>query len=253
MKVGNKLRRQQMFVENKREATKSRHEERHRRKKEEDKDPELRRQRLEKNQAITIEKKRVWDEDGDEETLGVSVDLAQAKRRRMEREEEEAERQTMLEENGGVEEDSDDADADSMLGSDDDDNEEDEGDEDEEDEERQKRIQERIRKRQERDVSAAPSVAASLAPSTTSTNMDLTPASLARKFPNLSPTSPYLRPRYSSRPRSTRLSTRKPKTLPVFSPTSSTFHDQPIAMATSTRLEKSANLHIIASSRLSWW
>lgn len=185
MKVGNKLRRQQMFVENKREATKSRHEERHRRKKEEDKDPELRRQRLEKNQAITIEKKRVWDEDGDEETLGVSVDLAQAKRRRMEREEEEAERQTMLEENGGVEEDSDDADADSMLGSDDDDNEEDEGDEDEEDEERQKRIQERIRKRQERDVSAAPSVAASLAPSTTSTNMDLTPASLARKFPNL--------------------------------------------------------------------
>jgi ribosome production factor 1 len=174
-----------MFVENKREATKSRHEERHRRKKEEDKDPELRKQRLAKNQTITIEKKRVWDEDGDEETLGVAVDLAQAKRRRMEREEEETERQAMLEENGGVEEEEDDGDADSMLGSDEDEDGDEEDDEDEDDEERQKRIQERIRKRQEREASAAPSVAASLAPSTTSTNMDLTPASLARKFPSL--------------------------------------------------------------------
>jgi ribosome production factor 1 len=171
LKTNNKLRRQQMYVEDKREATKSRHEERHRRKKEEDKDPELRRERLEKNQAITIEKKRVWDEDGDEETLGVAVDLAQAKRRRIEEEEAEASRQ----ENGVEESD----DIDSMLGSED---ENESGAESEQDSERLERIR---RKRSQRDASLAPSVAASLAPSTTSTNMDLTPASLARKFPNL--------------------------------------------------------------------
>lgn len=174
LKTNNKLRRKQMYVEDKREATKSRHEERHRRKKEEDKDPELRRERLARNQTMTIEKKRVWDEDADEETLGAAVDLAQAKRRRLEQEEAELLR---LEE--GAEEKDDDAD--SMLGSDEEEEEED-GEEDEEDSERVERIR---RKRAQRDASLAPSVAASLAPSTTSTNMELTPASLARKFPNL--------------------------------------------------------------------
>lgn len=175
LKTNNKLRRQQMYVEDKREATKSRHEERHRRKKEEDKDPELRKERLAKNQAMTIEKKRVWDEDGDEDTLGVAVDLAQAKRRRIEAEAAELLR---LEQGGDEEKDDD---ADSMLGSDEEED-NDEGDEDEEDEERVERIR---RKRAQRDASVAPSVAASVAPSTTSTNMELTPASLARKFPNL--------------------------------------------------------------------
>ncbi|KAH8909717.1 Brix-domain-containing protein [Coniochaeta sp. PMI_546] len=174
LKTNNKLRRQQMYVEDKREANKSRHEERHRRKKEEDKDPELRRERLARNQTMTIEKKRVWDEGADEDTLGAAVDLAQAKRRRLEQEQAELLR---LEE--GAEEKGDDAD--SMLGSDDEEEEED-GDEDEENSARVERIR---RKQAQRDASLAPSVAASLAPSTTSTNLELTPASLARKFPNL--------------------------------------------------------------------
>lgn len=178
LKTNNKLRRQQMYVEDKREATKSRHEERHRRKKEEDKDPELRRERLARNQTMTIEKKRVWDEDADEDTLGAAVDLAQAKRRRLE----EAAAELQRLEQGAEDAEKEDDDADSMLGSEDEEEDDNEDDDDEEDSERVKRIR---RKRAQRDASLAPSVAASLAPSTTSTNLDLTPASLARKFPNL--------------------------------------------------------------------
>lgn len=176
LKTNNKLRRQQMYVEDKRAATKSRHEERHRRKKEEDKDPELRKERLARNQTMTIEKKRVWDEDADEDTLGAVVDLAQAKRRRLEEAAAELHR---LEQGAEAAETADD-DEDSMLGSDDEESDEDE--EDRDDSERAKRIRS---SRAQRDASLAPSVAASVAPSTTSTNMDLTPASLARKFPNL--------------------------------------------------------------------
>ncbi|KAB5558207.1 anticodon-binding protein [Coniochaeta sp. 2T2.1] len=178
MKTNNKLKRQQMYIEDKMQATKDRHEERHRRKKEEDKDPELKAERLRRNQTMTIEKKRIWDEGADEDTLGAAVDLAQAKRRRLEAEAAELQR---LEQ--GAEEEERDDDGDSMLGSDE---EEDEDEDDEEDGEDSERI-ERIRRKQQakRDSSLAPSVAASLAPSTTSTNLELTPASLARKFPNL--------------------------------------------------------------------
>ncbi|KAB5570516.1 brix domain-containing protein [Coniochaeta sp. 2T2.1] len=177
MKTNNKLKRQQMYIEDKMQATKDRHEERHRRKKEEDKDPELKAERLRRNQTMTIEKKRVWDEGADEDTLGAAVDLAQAKRRRLEAEAAELQR---LEQ--GAEDEEKDDDDDSMLGSD----EEEDEDEDDEDGEDAERI-ERIRRKQQakRDNSLAPSVAASLAPSTTSTNLELTPASLARKFPNL--------------------------------------------------------------------
>ncbi|KAH7313361.1 anticodon-binding protein [Stachybotrys elegans] len=158
LKSANKLRRKELFVQHKKGKIKDRREERLRRKKEEDKNPELRAARLAKNKPLTIDQKRVWD-DVDDDSLGVRVDVEQLKRRRIE-----AEEQAALD---AVEEDDEDDDMDSMLGSD-----------DEEDEEaRQAALERQREKRAKRDNS--------IAPSTTSTNLDLTPASLALRFPSL--------------------------------------------------------------------
>ncbi|KAH8683135.1 anticodon-binding protein, partial [Tricladium varicosporioides] len=110
-----------------------------------------------KNVPHTIDKKRVWD-DVDGDGLGVSVDVEQLKRRRIE--EAEAAEQELLED----EEDSAEDDVDSMLDS---------ASENEDDDPEDKRT---LKQRQR---------AASNAPSTTSTNLDLTPSSLALKFPTL--------------------------------------------------------------------
>ena len=152
-----------MYVQNKIAANKERHEERHRRRKEEAKDPELRRERLEKNQPASIDKKRVWD-DVNDDSLGAVVDVAQLKRRRLE----EAEAAAAREADGVGEEDAEtDDDADSMLDSDDSDD-----DEVDDEKEEKKRLQRAQR---------TPSVA----PSTTSTNLDLTPDSLTEEFKHL--------------------------------------------------------------------
>ncbi|KAL2015510.1 hypothetical protein VTK56DRAFT_5348 [Thermocarpiscus australiensis] len=161
IKVSNKLKRQQLFISRKKATGKARHEERHRRRKEEAKDPELRRQRLEKNQPASIDRKRIWD-DVDDDSLGAVVDVAQLKRRRLE----EAEAAAAAEADAVVEDKQEkDDDVDSMLGSDDED------DEGEDDEERMEKIQ---RQRAQRNPSVAPS--------TTSTNLDLTPDTLAAQF-----------------------------------------------------------------------
>ncbi len=153
-KTGNKFRRQDLHVKQKKARDALRRDERFKRKREEDKDPELRKERLARNVPTTIEQKRVWDEvDGD--GLGVSVDVEQLKRRRIE--EAEAAEQEPL--NEAAEEDDD---VDSMLDSDSEDG----------DEEKEKAVKPRPR-------------ASSNAPSTTSTNLDLTPTSLALKFPTL--------------------------------------------------------------------
>ena len=156
LKTSNKLRRKQLYVEQKKVTGKARHEERHRRRRDEAKDPELRRERLEKNQPASIDKKRIWD-DVDDDSLGAVVDVAQLKRRRLE-----AAEAAAAGEGDDAEKDDD---VDSMLGSDD----EEEGNEDKD--ERKERIQ---RKRAQR--------APSIAPSTTSTNLDLTPDALAAQF-----------------------------------------------------------------------
>jgi len=163
-KTSNKLRRKDLYVQNKKAANKERHEERHRRRREENKDPKLREERLANNKTITIEKKRIWDE-GDDDSLGAQVDLAALKRRRLEEAEAAEEAGEDMEED-----DEEDEDLDSMLGSDE--------EEDEDDEDKKDKAQ---RKRAQRQPSAVPS----LAPSTTSTNLDLTPDSLARQFTNL--------------------------------------------------------------------
>jgi ribosome production factor 1 len=114
---------------------------------------------LARNVPHTIDKKRVWD-DVDGDGLNVSVDVEQLKKRRIE------EAEAALEEPLEGEESPED-DVDSMLDSD---------SEEEEDSENPKTSRQRPR---------AASNAPSLAPSTTSTNLDLTPTSLALKFPTL--------------------------------------------------------------------
>ena len=155
-KTGNKLKRQDLHVKQKRARDSIRRDERFGRKREEDRDPRLRAERLARNVPTTIDKKRVWDEvDGD--GLNVSVDVEQLKRRRTEaaqRLEEES-----LQDSPG------DDDQDSMLDSD-------------EDSENYGIVESSSSsKRRQR--------ASSNAPSTTSTNLDLTPDPLALKFPTL--------------------------------------------------------------------
>ncbi|TDZ18434.1 Ribosome production factor 1 [Colletotrichum orbiculare MAFF 240422] len=176
-KTSNKLKRKELYVLQKKDKDKAQRELRFRRKKEEDKNPELKVQRLAKNKPKTLDSKRVWD-DVDDDSLGMQVDVEQLKRRRIE--EEEAAQNALLDQEIDAEEDEgnddDDDDADSMLASDDDDdNEEDEETAAAKRAERERKREEKRRAR--RDDSAAPS--------TTSTNLDLTPSSLALKFPAL--------------------------------------------------------------------
>ena len=155
-KSGNKLKRQDLHVKQKKARDSLRRDERFRRKREEDRDPKLRAERLARNVPITIDKKRVWDEvDGD--GLDVSVDVEQLKRRRIETAE--AAEQEALQADSPNDDDQD-----SMLDS----------IESSEDEGKEELSSSKRRQR-----------AASNAPSTTSTNLDLTPDSLALKFPTL--------------------------------------------------------------------
>ncbi|KAM0514979.1 hypothetical protein ACHAPE_006301 [Trichoderma viride] len=164
LKIANKQKRKELFVAHKRSSGKERHEERHRRRKEESRNPELREARLAKNVPRTLEHKRVWD-DVDDDSLGRVVDLEQLKRRRLEQAE--AEERTAIEATEKMDEDEDDGDNDSMLDS----------DEEEDEEAREARLERQREKRAQR--------VPSIAPSTTSTNLDLTPTSLALKFPSL--------------------------------------------------------------------
>ncbi|KIM94919.1 hypothetical protein OIDMADRAFT_184034 [Oidiodendron maius Zn] len=156
-RTDNKLKRQELHVRQKKARDNLRRDERFRRKREEDRDPELRRVRLAKNIPHTIDAKRVWDE-VDGEGLNVSVDVEQLKRRRIE----EAEAEPLEAEEG-----SRDDDVDSMLDS----------DSDSESESDLRAESEKPSRQRQR--------APSNAPSTTSTNLDLTPSSLSQKFPTL--------------------------------------------------------------------
>lgn len=158
--AGNKLRRQTLHIQEKRTNSKAKREERIRRRKVEAKEPELKSERLARNLTKTIDQKRVWD-DGDEDDLYTSADIAAVKRRKLEEEELGAEEEA-------VEEDDDDED--SMLGSD-------EEDDDGDDEAANAKIEKMRAKQSQRQPSVAPS--------TTSTNFDMTPAVLSTKFPNL--------------------------------------------------------------------
>ncbi|PFH60689.1 hypothetical protein XA68_10527 [Ophiocordyceps unilateralis] len=163
LKAANKLKRQSLFIEHKKASGKERRVERLRRKKDEDRDPALKASRLARNRTVTLDQKRVWDE-CDDDNLGAAVDLEKLRRRRIEQAEEE-ERQAIREAEMKDIAAENDEENDSMLESDD------EGDDD--------------RKVKEATCSDRLNRDASIAPSTTSTNLDLTPSSLVLKFPSL--------------------------------------------------------------------
>ncbi|SPO02770.1 related to RNA processing factor 1 [Cephalotrichum gorgonifer] len=181
LKTSNKLKRQDLFIEQKKRRGKEKREERNRRNKEERQDPELRRQRLENNKPLTIDKKRVWD-DVDDDSLGVQVNVEELRRRRLAAEQA-AELEDMDEDMEGVEGEGDGQQEedgyDSML-------------EEDSDEEQLRKAVERKSAKRKRDGSVAPSIA----PSTTSTALDLAPTSLVVKFPTLfaedAPTDPKI-------------------------------------------------------------
>jgi len=155
--TGNKLKRQELFVGHKQSSERQRREDRLRRRKQEDASPDLRKQRLQNNVPASIDKKRIWD-DVDDDGLGAVVDVAQLKRRRLESESVDK----LIPQGPILPRDRRDGEDDlgSMLGSDD------------ESEDGKDGVDERCRE-------------PSIAPSTTSTNLDLTPASLAQRFPSL--------------------------------------------------------------------
>ncbi|KAL8893893.1 MAG: hypothetical protein Q9192_004816 [Flavoplaca navasiana] len=87
-KTGNREKRQKLHILRKRTLDNTRRDERFRRRREEDKDPSLREERLRKNIPLTLERKRVWD-DVDRDTgddLGVSVDVERLKRQKIDEE-----------------------------------------------------------------------------------------------------------------------------------------------------------------------
>jgi len=164
-KTKNKQRRQHLHLKQKRARDSIKRDERFRRKKDEEKDPFLKEERLATNIPVTIDSKRTWDDYGSDEEnlLGIAVDVARMKRRKVAEDDEQEQRQTA----GELSEDSDkemeDDDADSMLDSDSEFG-SDEG-----------RFNQQASMRRE----------ASPVPSSASARLDLTPDALAEKFPTL--------------------------------------------------------------------
>ncbi|KAI4095653.1 MAG: hypothetical protein LQ348_002429 [Seirophora lacunosa] len=175
-KTGNRERRQKLHIVRKKALDNSRRDERFRRRREEDKDPELREERLRQNIPLTLERKRVWDE-VDRDTgdgLGVSVDVERLKRQRLEEEAEEVngeEDQPNQEE--AINDPTSDNDRDSMIDSASDD-----------DEPPQAPAKPPSRHRSATERATSPTQ------STASTNLDLTPSALAARFPTLFSTDP---------------------------------------------------------------
>ena len=169
-KTKNRERRQSLHIKRKRATDSIKRDERFRRRREEDKDPTLREERLKQNIPLTLERKRVWnDVDSDVgDGLGVSVNVERLKKRKVEEE------QAALEEGGEEEEEEEevsegeDEDRDSMIES---------ASEDESVEVAKQTKAPKTRTPTER--------ATSPTQSTRSTNLDFTPEALAAKFPTI--------------------------------------------------------------------
>ncbi|MCJ1485231.1 hypothetical protein MMC06_005405 [Schaereria dolodes] len=163
-KTANKLKRQDLQVRRKKARDSIIRDERFRRKREEDKNPELRDDRVQKNIPLTLDRKRVWDE-VDRDTgdgLGVSVDVERLKRQKLD--EEAAEKNLRTE----TEDENRENDRDSMIDSASDTS-------DLEPPPRSKNAGPRT----------ATERATSPTHSTMSTNLDLTSSALAARFPSL--------------------------------------------------------------------
>ncbi|MCJ1306951.1 hypothetical protein MMC25_000595 [Agyrium rufum] len=185
-KVKNKIKREDLFVKQKKAREILKREDRFRRKKEERKDPKLYDERIKRNVPLTLDRKRSWDQvDRDtEDGLGVSVDVERLKRQKLDEEAEEAAKAAIATTQTDVikgEEDLN-SDRDSMLES--------EASEDEaEDKEAATdpttlHDKASIQKRKS-SVKDPTERATSPTHSTVSTNLDLTPSALAHRFPSL--------------------------------------------------------------------
>ena len=85
-KTANKYKRENLHINRKKAQDKAQRDVRFRRRREEDKDPRLREERIKQNVPLTLERKRVWDE-VDRDTgdgLGISVDVERLKRQKPE-------------------------------------------------------------------------------------------------------------------------------------------------------------------------
>ncbi|KAL9070310.1 MAG: hypothetical protein Q9161_005003 [Pseudevernia consocians] len=166
-KTNNKEKRQSLHINRKRATDSIKRDERFRRRREEDKNPSLREQRLKQNVPLTLERKRVWDDvDSDVgDGLGLSVDVERLKRRKIEEEEAVLQEE---EEDGEERSKGEDEEKDSMIDS---------ASEDEAVEAAQQAKAPKRRTPTER--------ATSPIQSTRSTNLDFAPEALAAKFPTL--------------------------------------------------------------------
>ncbi|KAI9700296.1 MAG: hypothetical protein M1836_002311 [Candelina mexicana] len=176
-KPKNKLKRQALHVKRKRAQDNSRRDERFRRKREEDKHPDLREDRLRRNVPLTLDRKRVWDEVEGEvgDGIGLSVDAERLKRRRTERQSDgDGEDRSPSSGSSESHSPSGDDDLDSMIdfGSDDENQAEDTTI-------RSTKSPKPNAKRDPTDRATSPTG------STTTTKLDQTPDSLALKFPTL--------------------------------------------------------------------
>lgn len=168
-KTANKHKRQDLHIKQKKARESTRRDERFRRRREEDKDPSLREDRIKRNVPLTLDRKRVWD-DVDRDTgdgLGVSVDVERLKRQKLE--EEEAAHAAAEDDSDAAGSDMVDDDRDSMIES--------------ASEEGEDQSKEKIPRRH--GPRTATERATSPVQSTISTNLDLTPEALAARFPSL--------------------------------------------------------------------
>lgn len=160
-KTSNKERRQKLHLGRKKAQDNIKRDERFRRRREEDKDPSLREERLNQNIPLTLERKRAWD-DVDSDTgdlLGLSIDSERLKIRKQGEADERDDA-----ENGSEDKEDD---KDSMIDSASDLDSEEEG------------SQEKPRTKNATERATSPTQ------SRTSTNLNFTPESLTSRFPSL--------------------------------------------------------------------
>ncbi|KAL8744232.1 MAG: hypothetical protein Q9190_003495 [Brigantiaea leucoxantha] len=170
-KVGNKDKRQKLHITRKKALDTTRRDERLRRRREEDKNPRLREERLKQNVPLTLERKRIWDE-VDRDTgdgLGFSVDVERLKRQKLEQDAKQSREAEVSDSQDDRDAFSSEEDRDSMIDS---------ASNDEEPQDISKPSNTSKRK-------TATERATSPIHSTTSTNLDLTPEALATRFPSL--------------------------------------------------------------------